>query len=44
VLSPKLAEVDGSQPLQNFTQTMLGGGDPKQALETLQGALSSIVQ
>jgi multiple sugar transport system substrate-binding protein len=44
VLSPKLAQVDGSQPLQNFTQTMLGGGDPKQALETLQGALSSIVK
>jgi multiple sugar transport system substrate-binding protein len=44
VLSPALAQVDGGQPLQAFTQTILGGGDPKGALNTLQSTLSSIVK
>ena len=35
-LSPSLAKVDGSQQLQEFTQTMLGGGDPKTSLQTLE--------
>jgi multiple sugar transport system substrate-binding protein len=43
-LSPALAQVDGGQPLQAFTQTILGGGDPKGALTTLQNTLSSIVK
>jgi multiple sugar transport system substrate-binding protein len=43
-LSPALAQVDGGQPLQAFTQTILGGGDPKGALTTLQSTLSSIVK
>ncbi len=43
-LSPALAQVDGGQPLQAFTQTILGGGDPKGALTTLQSTLASIVK
>jgi multiple sugar transport system substrate-binding protein len=42
VLSPSLAKVDGSQQLQQFTQTMLGGGDPKAALQSLQGSLQPL--
>ena len=42
VLSPALAKVDGSQQLQEFTQTMLGGGDPKSALQTLQSSLQPL--
>ncbi len=42
VLSPALAKVDGSQQLQAFTQTMLGGGDPKTALQTLQSSLQPL--
>jgi multiple sugar transport system substrate-binding protein len=44
VLSPSLAQVDGSQQLQSFTQSMLGGADPKSALQTLQSSLGSIVK
>jgi multiple sugar transport system substrate-binding protein len=43
-LSPALAQVDGGQPLQALTQTILGGGDPKKALETLQSTLAAIVK
>ena len=43
VLSPALAQVDGGQPLQAFTQSILGGANPKAALTTLQNTLSSIV-
>jgi multiple sugar transport system substrate-binding protein len=43
-LSPALAQVDGGQPLQAFTQSMLSGADPKKSLETLQSTLSSIVK
>ena len=42
VLSPALAKVDGSQQLQEFTQTMLGGGDAKGALQTLQSSLQPL--
>jgi len=42
VLSPSLAKVDGSQQLTAFVQTMLGGGDPKQALQTLQSSLQPL--
>lgn len=42
VLSPSLAKVDGSQQLQQFTQTMLGGGDPKAALQSLQSSLQPL--
>ena len=42
VLSPSLAKVDGSQQLQQFTQTMLGGGDPKTALQSLQSSLQPL--
>ena len=42
VLSPSLAKVDGSQQLQEFSQTMLGGGDPKSALQTLQSSLEPL--
>ena len=42
VLSPSLAKVDGSQPLTQFAQTMLSGGDPKQALQTLQSSLQPL--
>ncbi len=42
VLSPSLAKVDGSQQLQEFTQTMLGGGDPKTALQGLQSSLEPL--
>ena len=42
VLSPSLAKVDGSQQLQEFTQTMLGGGDPKSSLQTLQSSLEPL--
>ena len=38
-LSPALAQVDGGQPLQPFTQTILGGKRPKTALKTLQQRL-----
>jgi multiple sugar transport system substrate-binding protein len=43
VLSPSLAQVDGGQPLQAFTQTILGGGDPKSALQNLQNQLDAIM-
>jgi multiple sugar transport system substrate-binding protein len=44
-LSPALAQIDGGQPLNQFTQTMLGGKtDGKKALETLQAALAAIVK
>lgn len=43
-LTPALAQVDGGQPLQAFTQTMLGGGDPKGALQTLQKQLDAIIK
>jgi len=44
-LSPALAQIDGGQPLNQFTQTMLAGRtDPKAALETLQKALDAIVK
>jgi hypothetical protein len=42
VLTAALAKVDGSQQLQEFTQTMLGGGDPKTALQTLQSSLEPV--
>lgn len=42
-LSPALAQVDGGAALASFTQTILGGGDPKGALTTLQGALASVI-
>jgi multiple sugar transport system substrate-binding protein len=42
VLSSALAKVDGSQQLQEFTQTMLGGGDPQTALQTLQSSLEPV--
>jgi len=42
VLSPSLAKVDGSQQLQEFAQTMLGGGDPKTALQSLQSSLQPL--
>jgi multiple sugar transport system substrate-binding protein len=42
VLSPALAKVDGSQQLTNFAQTMLAGGDPKTALQTLQSSLEPL--
>jgi len=42
VLSPSLAKVDGSQQLTAFAQTMLGGGDPKTALQTLQSSLQPL--
>ena len=41
---PAIAQVDGSQPLAQFTQTVLGGQtDAKSALTTLQQGLSAIV-
>jgi multiple sugar transport system substrate-binding protein len=43
-LSPALAQVDGGQPLQSLTQAILGGQDPKKALQTLQSTLASIVK
>lgn len=44
-LTPALAQVDGGQPLNAFTQTMLGGKtDAKSALQTLQNTLSSIIK
>jgi len=42
VLSPSLAKVDGSQQLTAFAQTMLAGGDPKTALQTLQSSLEPL--
>ncbi|HET7476883.1 MAG TPA: substrate-binding domain-containing protein [Dermatophilaceae bacterium] len=40
-----MAQVDGSQPLAQFTQTVLGGQtDAKSALTTLQQGLSTIVK
>jgi multiple sugar transport system substrate-binding protein len=42
VLSPSLAKVDGSQQLTQFAQTMLAGGDPKTALQTLQSSLEPL--
>ena len=37
-----MAQVDGSQPLAQFTQTVLGGQtDAKSALTTLQQGLST---
>jgi multiple sugar transport system substrate-binding protein len=40
-----MAQVDGSQPLAQFTQTILGGKtDAKSALTTLQQGLSTIVK
>jgi multiple sugar transport system substrate-binding protein len=40
-----MAQVDGSQPLAQFTQTILGGQtDAKSALTTLQQGLSTIVK
>jgi multiple sugar transport system substrate-binding protein len=46
--SPKLfgalAAVDGSQPLVQFTQTILAGDDPKAALTKLQSGLQAIVK
>jgi multiple sugar transport system substrate-binding protein len=42
VLSPSLAKVDGSQQLTEFAQTMLAGGDPKGALQTLQSSLEPL--
>ena len=44
-LSPALAQIDGGQPLNQFTQTMLQGKtDPKTALTSLQTALDAIVK
>jgi multiple sugar transport system substrate-binding protein len=44
-LSPALAQIDGGQPLNQFTQTMLAGKtDSKAALQTLQSALAAIVK
>ena len=42
VLSPSLAKVDGSQQLTQLAQTMLAGGDPKSALQTLQSSLEPL--
>ena len=39
-----LAAVDASQPLVQFTQSMLAGGDPKPALVKLQTDLQAIVK
>jgi multiple sugar transport system substrate-binding protein len=41
-LSPVLAKVDGGNQLQNFTQSILSGQDPKSALQTLQNALDAL--
>jgi multiple sugar transport system substrate-binding protein len=44
-LTPALAQIDGGDPLNQFTQTMMAGKtDPKSALTTLQKALESIVK
>ncbi|HKT00724.1 MAG TPA: extracellular solute-binding protein [Rugosimonospora sp.] len=44
-LSPALAQIDGGQPLSEFTQRMLQGKtDPKTALQTLETALKAIVK
>jgi multiple sugar transport system substrate-binding protein len=44
-LSPALAQIDGGQPLSEFTQRMLQGKtDPKVALQTLETALKAIVK
>lgn len=43
-LSPVLAQIDGGQALQQFSQTMLAGKtDPKAALQTMQSALSALI-
>jgi multiple sugar transport system substrate-binding protein len=41
-LSPVLAKVDGGNQLQNFTQAILGGQDPKASLQGLQDALDAL--
>ena len=44
-LTAALAQIDGGDPLNQFTQTMLAGQtDPKTALTTLQTALAAIVK
>jgi multiple sugar transport system substrate-binding protein len=44
-ISPALAQVDGGQPLNQFTQTVLAGKtSAKSALGTLQTALAAIVK
>jgi multiple sugar transport system substrate-binding protein len=44
-LSPVLAQIDGGQALNAFTQTMLAGKtDAKTALQTLQTQLSSLIK
>jgi multiple sugar transport system substrate-binding protein len=42
VLSPSLAKVDGSNQLTNFVQTMIEGGNPKTALQTLDSSLAPL--
>jgi multiple sugar transport system substrate-binding protein len=41
-LTPLLAKVDGGNPLQVFTQSILSGTNPKTALQTLQSTLDSL--
>jgi multiple sugar transport system substrate-binding protein len=44
-LTARLAQIDGGDPLTQFTQTMFAGQtDPRTALTTFQTALSSIVK
>jgi multiple sugar transport system substrate-binding protein len=44
-LTPALAQIDGGQAINQFTQTMLAGKtDPKTALQSLQTALAAIVK
>ncbi len=41
-LTPLLAKVDGGNPLQVFTQSLLSGTDAKKALTTLQSTLDTL--
>jgi multiple sugar transport system substrate-binding protein len=44
-LSPVLAQIDGGQALNAFTQTMLAGKtDAKTALQTLQTQLTALIK
>ena len=41
-LTPLLAKVDGGNPLQVFTQSLLSGTDATKALKSLQSTLDAL--